>query len=338
MKNVLFRCDASKEVGFGHLMRSMALASQFQERECNIAFAINQSSEAKVIIEKEKYAIFEKNNQDYKQWLSSIIEKFKADDLILDVRDDLDKSTLFEIKKLFNIKITTIDDPLDKRLACDFAFYPPIPQVKQMNWDGFFGKLYVGFEWVILRNEFLEYKNIPKNLNTPPKILITAGASDPKGITLMIAKALNALNAPYKAIFILGALFDHERQLSDILKTANYDYEIVKNAKNMAEIMSNCDFAICSFGTTAYELTFLGLPSIFLCMSADHSVSASIFEEQGIAINLGEYYKITLEDIAKAALTLLKNADLRYRMQEKARKLIDGYGTSRIVEVILNAD
>ncbi|MGC9169101.1 MAG: hypothetical protein ACP5GK_09385, partial [Desulfurella sp.] len=156
-----------------------------------------------------------------------------------------------------------------------------------INKKGFKGKLYSGFEWVILRDQFLQYKNKPKPLNKKLKIFVAAGASDPKCITPLIAKALNNLNVEFEALIVIGALFSCKKNLDMILKKANYDYKVFQNVDNMAEIMHMCDFAICSFGTSAYELACVGVPAIYLCISKDHSLSASMLEKRGFAINLG---------------------------------------------------
>ncbi|OSS41187.1 N-Acetylneuraminate cytidylyltransferase [Desulfurella amilsii] len=335
MKNVLFRCDASWSIGFGHLVRCLALACEFQKQGCQIAFAVNKNAFAINLIQKEKYAIYKKYTKNYKQWLSGIIEKFKADILILDVRDDLDEFTLGQIKQKFNVKIVTIDDPTNKRLACDFAFYPPIFQVKQLNWEGFRGKLYSGFEWVILRKQFLEYKNKPKKPNKKLKVFVNAGGSDPKCITPIIAKALGDLKVGFEAVIVIGALFSCKRKLEAVLKQANYEYKIFENVDNMAEIMHSCDFAVCSFGTSAYELAVLGVPAVYVCISKDHSLSASSLEEKGFAINLGEYDNLSQKVITKAALKLAENADLRYRMAQSAKSSVDGFGALRIAQEVL---
>ncbi|HHS48475.1 MAG TPA: UDP-2,4-diacetamido-2,4,6-trideoxy-beta-L-altropyranose hydrolase [Desulfurella acetivorans] len=335
MKNILLRCNASRSIGFGHLVRCLALASEFQKKDCKIAFAVNKNDFAINLIQKENYTVYKKYTKNHKQWLSNVIKNFKADILVLDVRDDLDNVTLSEIKQKFNIKIVTIDDPTNKRLVCDFAFYPPIFQVKQLNWDGFGGKLYSGFEWVILRNQFLEYKDKPKKPNKKLKIFVGAGGSDPKCITPIIAKALNDLTVEFEAVIVIGALFSCKEKLKFVLKQTHYEYKLFENVDNMAEIMHSCDFAVCSFGTSAYELAALGVPAVYVCLSKDHSLSASMFEEKGFAINLGEYDKLNQSEITKAALTLAEMADLRYRMSKSAKASIDGFGALRIVGEVL---
>jgi spore coat polysaccharide biosynthesis protein SpsF len=50
--------------------------------------------------------------------------------------------------------VVSIDDGTGRRLAADLAFYPPAPQVEEMDWSGFTGQRYAGWNWVLLRREF----------------------------------------------------------------------------------------------------------------------------------------------------------------------------------------
>ena len=71
-----------------------------------------------------------------------IVKRAGATAVVLDVRDDLPRSVIRRLRK-DGVLIATIDDPSDRRLDADLAFYPPIPQVQTMNWAGFTGKLFV---------------------------------------------------------------------------------------------------------------------------------------------------------------------------------------------------
>jgi len=285
--NILFRCDASVEIGMGHMVRCLALADNLKEHHnCNIHFAMRRS-ELGINKVKETYPVLQANESDfsYKEWLTDCIERTNAIILILDMRDGLTREELKFVKKKTGIKVVTIDDPEDKRLAVDLAFYPPIPQLEKFNWDGFNGKLYVGWEYVLLRKEFLEKYQNPNN--SIPHILVTMGGTDEKNMTEFVVNSLNQIERKFKAIIIVGSGYPHNEKLKKSLEKVHFEFELYQNPQNIAEIMSQAELAIISFGQTAYELAALNVPAFYFCLTKDHENSARLFIEKRIGKSLG---------------------------------------------------
>ena len=108
------------------------------------------------------------------------------------MRDGLSREKLKSIKKKTGIKVATIDDLEDKRLEADIAFYPPVPQLDKVNWGGFKGELYIGWEYVILRKEFLQKYPTPNN--PIPNILVSMGSTDEKNMTKFVIYTLDKIN------------------------------------------------------------------------------------------------------------------------------------------------
>lgn len=293
--NILFRCDGSVEIGMGHVVRCLALADHLNENhDCNINFAMRHS-ELGIKKVKESYTVLEsiEENFEYVEWLSVCISNTQSDILIMDMRDGLTRKQIKQIKKKTGIKVVTIDDPEEKRLEADLAFYPPVPQLQETNWDGFTGELYIGWEYVILRQEFL--KAYPRQNNDIPNILVLMGGTDKKNMTELVIKSLNNFNENFNVIIVVGAGYPYFRQLKNNLKKVQFDYEMYQNPVNIAEIMSQTDFAIISFGQTAYELAALNIPAYYLCLTKDHEYSSQLFVNEGIGISLGVFSKDTIK-------------------------------------------
>jgi len=337
--HILIRCDGSSRVGMGHIVRCLALADELRERYyCEVAFAVQEDEIGINLINKHNYRVFTpiENNLkfDYYSWIIEVIEEFQPHVFILDVRDELPIKAILEMKER-KIKIVTIDDPSDRRRFTDLAFYPPIYQVGKLDWTGYDGKLFVGWDWILLRPEFSIQKTIKKTDKMNPIILVAMGGSDPQGMTLNVIRAIEKCEREIFVKIILGPAFSHYDVLLDLLKDTRQNYEILINVENMADIMRGVDVAVVSFGVTAYELAALDIPSVYLCISPDHSESAQSLADQGYGVNLGEYPKITKIEICKAINTVLKYFDSGRNRKEEPKKSIDGRGYKRISQKII---
>lgn len=306
-QNILFRCDGSNEIGMGHVVRCLALADELHaEFTCNVTFAMRQS-ELGIQKVRDSYPVIvaEKNDFNYELWLTNCIQETKANILILDMRDGLPRYASRNIKQITSVKVITIDDPEDKRLEADLAFYPPVPQVRELNWTDFKGNLYVGWEYVILRKEFLN--PYPKPENDVPNILISMGATDPENMTVFVAEALAEIQMPFHAQIIVGNGYEHKEKLFEKLSRVNFPHQVLVNPPNIAELMSKSDLAIISFGQTAYELAALSIPAVYLCLTDDHCQSATVFEKEKMGVSLGVISKCTKTALSNLIIEMLGN-------------------------------
>ncbi|RLJ08848.1 MAG: hypothetical protein DRP15_04435, partial [Candidatus Aenigmatarchaeota archaeon] len=248
MLSVLFRCDGSPDIGLGHVIRCFALADELRDvHNCRITFAMRTGPLGIPMVKEKGYQVITSRDTgktfDYGNWLNECVRKVDARAIVFDVRDGLPRAVVKELRNN-GILIATIDDPEDKRLEADLAFYPPVPQVKRIDWTGFTGKLYVGWEWVILRREFVNARHFFNNhsklkaQNSKPRILVTMGGSDPQGMTIKAVKALKMLEEDFEAVVVLGAGFQQKKELHNLLSACKHCFDVRENVENMAELMA----------------------------------------------------------------------------------------------------
>jgi spore coat polysaccharide biosynthesis protein SpsF len=333
---VLLRCDGFHDIGLGHVARCLALAEELKtRRNCRVTFAMRNGTLGMEVVRREGYPVAAPDEVgerfDYSAWMLDVIGKAGARAVVLDVRDDLPRGALDDARRR-GILIVTIDDPSDRRLAADLAFYPPVPQLHRMKWEGFTGKLYSGWEWVVLRKEFADRP--PRITGTRPCVLVTMGGSDPGGITLKAVSALDLLVEDFETVVVLGRGFSGDAALNELLAGTRRSCRVLRDVSDMAGVLSQADVAVASFGVTAYELAALGVPAIHVCLTEDHAISAGMFEKEGLAINLGSYSTVSPGDIAVAVQELIHDPGKRDAMGNAGRLRVDGRGSERIVNLI----
>ena len=99
--------------------------------------------------------------------------------------------------------IAVIDDGSERRLAADFAYYPPVPQARALDWTGArtvaAHRLGMGAAGPQPAADAR-----PRALSPRPTLLVTMGGSDPQGLTLRAAQALPPLDPAFRIRFVIG--------------------------------------------------------------------------------------------------------------------------------------
>ena len=344
-KSLAIWCEANTNIGLGHFTRCNAIAEVLSKTyKWKIHFMMGNEC---VVSQKDIDSCFEvhqrhKNqtkNKNVNHWRLEVTLKVGASAVLWDINENIPLKFITELRKR-NICIVTLDDPTKKRLFCDLAFYPPVPQVKKMNWHNFLGENYCGWGWVPLRTSLLRNrKNLDENELINKKelsLIISMGGSDPKGMIFYVLSVVESVSLPLKTNVLLGPAFDKHSELDNFLKNCKKKYSIYSDTFNVGKLFAEADLAIISYGVTAFEMALLGTPSLLICLTADHSEAAMTFDLKKISINLGEFNKLTKLKLASKLEYLSKNNKERICMAKNGFEAVDGLGVVRIAEKIHN--
>ncbi len=302
MATILFRADGSSKIGLGHLIRIKCLMDFLvkQNPTTRCVLATRQTPEMATIFAQTPHAIEQgdpSDDQNYSSWIENLAKTYKIDIFIGDVRDGLPISCIENLRRC-GIFTVAIDEPSDYRRAVDAVFYPPIPQVQEMDWTGFQGRIYSGWEYVLLREEFIDQK-ITADFSQP-KLLLSFGGTDPEGLTSRCLELLQKLQFSGEVNVLVGPTFKYLQQLEISAKACTFKVSIYKNPAKTADVFKNCDRGLISFGVTAYELAALSVPAVFLCRSSEHLQSAEIFVRSSKSQTIGLFENLTEQSLKKA--------------------------------------
>ncbi len=335
----LIRCDGGGKYGYGHVKRMVALARSLRDREgIGALFALNGSEDAALPIRRAGFAVAMLQGASD---LQTLVDANSPDLLLLDGRDGPGRAELEKLKR--GVAVTAvIDDGHDRRLAADYAYYPPVPGAVALDWSGSHTLPRLGWEWALLglNPNAVSPSRAPavgsmagRSGDRPagrPTVLVAMGGSDPHGLTLRMAKALAPLDSVFRIRFVVGTGMKDAASVARGLVALKKNYETVEGAEDLSIEYAGADVALCAFGVTAYELAASGIPAIYLGISPEHARSATAFADAGMGISLGEAATVSDAEIARTVQWLLNKPLARRDMRNAALSLMDGQGAVRI--------
>ncbi len=245
-KKIYFRADASAQIGYGHFIRTLALADMLKDDfDCTFfttAPTEYQTTELKKVC---KYIPLEEESK-----FDKFFEYLSGDEIV--VLDNYFYSTDYQKQiKDIGCKLVCIDDIHDKHYVADIVINHALTDTSLFSIEPY-TKLCLGFEYALLRAPFLKPINETCRNND---LVISFGAADPFGITDKVVSLLLTMNIPYQLIVVLGDkvyLSEANRQQVSTRKNLT--------AEQMAELFEKSAAGILSASTVCIEALSRNLP------------------------------------------------------------------------------
>jgi UDP-2,4-diacetamido-2,4,6-trideoxy-beta-L-altropyranose hydrolase len=346
-KKLIIRADAITDIGTGHIMRCIALAQAWKDQGGNVTFLSRCDSknlQQRINNEGFEFIPIEKPHPDSYDLghTLEILEQLKIQNskfktwVVIDgyhFTPDYQKAIIEN-----GYRLLVIDDTahLDHYHA-DILLNQNIHALSlRYSCDRDTLKL-LGCEYVLLRSEFLNYKDWKRVIpDKAKKILVTMGGSDPDNVTLKVIRALNSLNDPDLEVKIVaGPANPNISSLEKELYLSPFTVHLLSSVSNMPELMAWADIAISAGGSTCWEIAFMRLPSLIIT-TADNQ--ANIVKELGNAraiIDLGWHKNISMEQYRRVFKEISQDRSKRSYLSKKGQKLVNGKGVMEIIKAML---
>lgn len=274
-KIVLFRVDASCQIGLGHVMRCLTLAKrlQKQDRSLLIKFATqNLKGNINLEIIKSGFEVCSLLSNAKIEFIA-LIKSLNPTLVILDSYDiDID----FEdaILALDCCKVLSFDDMFHSH-RCEMILNHGI-QVSKKEYIELVpkkSKLFCGSQYTILRDEFFKTYKIKSEKKSVAVIL---GGNDVLNLSATCMKILKKIDPKYKITVITS----HVNKNISKLKTE--DIELLIDIDNIAEVLSSKSFVICASGGTLFEVMALKKKFINLQVAVNQQSIINYLEKKKI--------------------------------------------------------
>jgi len=239
-----------------------------------------------------------------------------------------------------NIYLVYIDDTLVFPYPCDMLINYHIFASESSYAELYKGKTKPRFllntDYVPLRKEFQGIEKRIRN-GTINHILVSTGGADPEHITIEVMK--NAIqHSDLTFHIVVGGLNKDRYEICEFAQ--KYSNIVIHENAIMSELMLMCDLAISAAGATLYELCVTQTPTITFVSSDNQVPIAEGFSRKKLMKNCGDVRVLGRKNIAKklvdSVVELKNRGDVISNNSKRIGEVVDGYGSDRIVQEIIN--
>jgi UDP-2,4-diacetamido-2,4,6-trideoxy-beta-L-altropyranose hydrolase len=337
---LIIRADANTAIGTGHVMRCLALSQCWQDEGGDILFVTacdNENLNRRIKNEGFKLIRINTAYPDPADWveMEKVLMNRNSTLVVLDGYH-FDSDYQKRIKSMGH-KLLVIDDMaylnyyfadiiLNQNIGAEKIEYPCEPETK----------LLLGTKYALLRREFSKWRTFKRNI--PPvarKILVTMGGGDHDNVTLKVLQAIGMLEiAGLEITAVVGAANPHFEQVSAFAGRSKHRVAVKEATENMAELIAWADLAVSAGGSACWEMAFMGLPILIIATAANQ---IGYYNKKGLANYFklaGRHSALNSSDIASLISSLANDLTKRTQLSVNGPRLIDGYGTIRVINTI----
>ena len=249
-RKIFFRADASSAIGYGHFIRTLALADMLKDDFDCTFFTVSPTPYQ--MSEMEKVCAWKALPQETA--FRDFLEILQGDEIV--VLDNYFYSTEYQQQvKNKGCMLVCIDDIHDKHYVADVVINHSLSNTDLFDVEPY-TKLCLGFDYALLRRPFLEaIKQSHYQKQKTVIISICCGGSDYYDMT---GKCIETLLKNYPSIFITAIVGDAYQPKKGKVINDRVRYLSRLSAQEMADLFLQSDWVICSASTTCIEALACG--------------------------------------------------------------------------------
>ncbi|WP_150303091.1 UDP-2,4-diacetamido-2,4,6-trideoxy-beta-L-altropyranose hydrolase [Pseudomonas saliphila] len=358
---VVFRADASLEMGTGHVMRCLTLANALKAlgRECHFICREHPGHLIEYVLQQGHrvhplaYVSGADTDDDlaHASWLGTtqaqdatlcapLLASLQPHWLVVD-HYALDTRWEQKLKSYYH-KLLVIDDLADRPHQCDVLLDQTLGRdsLDYRPWVPANCTLLCGAHYALLRPEFAALR--PYSLERRRSaglrhILISMGGVDKNNATgqILAALATAELPADYVITVVMGATAPWLEAVQQQATNMPVTTLVRSGVSDMAQLMADSDLAIGAAGATSWERCCLGLPALMAVLADNQMTAAAELEKQEAVITFG-IDPGSISGLGAIISRLAAEPSRQTRMSEHARLIADGQGTYRVVNLLLH--
>ncbi|WP_085992720.1 UDP-2,4-diacetamido-2,4,6-trideoxy-beta-L-altropyranose hydrolase [Oceanobacillus senegalensis] len=354
--NVFIRTDASKDIGTGHVMRSLVLAEDLKKENVKVTFICRLlPGNLMGYIKKHGFNVLSlptpedvpldyynwfKNNwkKDVHQTIQTISDQYEIDWFIID-HYAIDKKWEQKIRPYVR-KIMIIDDLANRSHDCDLLLDQNLYRDMRQRYIKLTPEkttLLLGGRYFLLRREFRDITNMKRSTSVK-RILISFGGSDPTNETMKALKAIKLLKRTDISVdVVIGVSNSNVATIKQFCEQTPH-VNLYVQVNNISELMIKADIGIGAGGSTTWERCYVGLPTITIEVADNQKEILSYLSERGAVYHLGSSKGVQEKDIARVLEEIIKCPDKLREMSDTSKNIMKDYESGAVAKQLIKGE
>ncbi len=330
------RADGNAVLGLGHLMRCMSFAYAMQDQHMECIFYTAEEAAGKLLEEKGFCSKILHTDYTRMEMELPLLKQMLQDDgcgLVLVDSYQITQKYINELMKC--CPVYYMDDTGESRLQAngiiDYNIYGP--DLGYEKWCRPETDLLLGVEYAPVKKVFIETPYRVRDKVS--KIMITMGGSDALNIAGRLSERLLKCLAEDVGIDVICGRFNPHLDVLKKMEEQNSRIHIMVDVPDMWNKMAAADLVVSAAGSTMYELSAMGVPTVCCYYVENQRRIAEAFASEVGMLSAGDFVadsESVLEILCMEINRLVSDTGARKELSERMMQVIDGRGPERLAK------
>ena len=312
---VYIRADANRQIGWGHVIRSGALADALRTRGHRVTWLLKESDGRAEENLRRRFRIL-RLRRELTQEIPAVLKREAW--LVIDRYGW--RAAEHRSFRSGGFKVLAIDDAGPGEFAPDLLLNPN-PGAEQIGYrTAPWTRSLLGPRYVLLRREFRQAA--PRSRPGKNRLLVSFGGGDQWGTAARVCRLLPQGVEVTVVVGPSGKSFKGPR----IVRGAT--------AAQMKRLMERSDAAIVPPSSICWELARVGVPAAILGTAENQALVERSLRRRGAAYPLGWQGEVTDGVLRRRLQLFLGDGGGRAKMARRLQRLVDGNGVDRVIEAM----
>lgn len=339
------RVDVNETVATGHIMRCITIAEQIKKLGGQVLF-ITADGQAEELLARAgmEHVCLQSRWDHMEEELPVLREVLKLAGIKTLLVDSYQATPAYFEELCPLVKLVCIDDCFEHIFPVDVLINYNAYHIRFPYRETYGGKtrLLLGTDYVPLREEFSVKQIRDRDEQSGKKgfsVLLSSGGSDAQNAILgILQRAMQTEELRSVMFHAVVGVYHPQGDAIEAFAKKHENVKVYRPCFDMAGVMADCDAAVSAAGTMLFELSAMGVPTVFFQSADNQRYDREFFEAKERMLFAGDIThdrEACIEAVCEGLKRLLTDGALRERMKERLAEVTDGHGAERIAEEIM---